>query len=79
MFVFRLTTGYYYYHSYYHYYVYFDNYDQFDNNLYNKAHGSYICIFVCCISAIAGQTAGPNGLTFFQGTLEYPWGTKAEK
>jgi len=21
--------------------------------------------------AIAGQTAGPNGLTFFEGTLEY--------
>ena len=22
--------------------------------------------------AIAGQTAGPNGLNFFEGTLEYP-------
>ena len=24
------------------------------------------------MSAIAGQTAGPNWLTFFEGTLEYP-------
>ena len=26
------------------------------------------------MSAIAGQTAGPNGLTFFEGTHEYPGG-----
>ena len=25
----------------------------------------YVCIFVYYMSAIAGQTAGPNGLTFF--------------
>ena len=32
-----------------------------------------VCIYIC-MSAIAGQTAGPNGLTFFEGTLEYPRG-----
>ena len=26
--------------------------------------------------AIAGQTAGPNGLNFFEGILEYPRGKK---
>ena len=33
------------------------------------------CIYIY-ISAIAGQTAGPNGLHFFVGTLEYPRVTK---
>ena len=27
-----------------------------------------------CMSAIANQTAGPNGLTIFEGILEYPGG-----
>ena len=27
---------------------------------------------------IAGQTAGPNGLTFFEGTQGYPGGNKAK-
>ena len=30
------------------------------------------------MSAIAGQTAGSNGLTFFEGTLEYAGVTKFE-
>ena len=29
--------------------------------------------------AIAGQTAGSNGLTFFKETLEYPGGVKKTK
>ena len=29
--------------------------------------------------ALAGQTAGSNGLTFFEGTLEYPGSKKAKK
>ena len=29
--------------------------------------------------AITGQTAGPNGLKFFEGTIEYPGITKAKK
>ena len=28
---------------------------------------------------IAGQTAGPNGLTFFEGTHEYPGGNIGKK
>ena len=37
--------------------------------LYNKAFCSYI--FICSyVSYIAGQTAGPNGLTFYEGTRE---------
>jgi len=42
-------------------------------NLYNKAQFAHINLFVY-MSAIAGQTAGPNGLTFFEGTFEYPKG-----
>ena len=38
-------------------------------NLYNKALHSYI--FVCML-AIAGQTVGPNRLTFFAGTHGCP-------
>jgi len=34
--------------------------------LYNKALRSYICMLT-----IAGQKAGPNGLTFFEGTHGY--------
>jgi len=29
--------------------------------------------------AKAGQTAGPNGLNFFEETLEYPVGNKGKK
>ena len=36
-------------------------------HLYNKALRSYLYM-----SAIAGQTAGPNGRKLFEGTLEYP-------
>ena len=39
------------------------------NYLYNKAICSYIYM-----SVIAGQTAGPKGLTFFEGTHGYPGG-----
>ena len=31
----------------------------------------FIYIFVCMLAIINGQTAGPNGLKFFEGTLEY--------
>ena len=31
------------------------------------------------MSAIAGQTAGPNGLTFFERTLKYSGGNKGYK
>ena len=41
-------------------------------NLFNKALRSHI--FVCNVSCIACQTAGPNGLRFFEGTLKYPGG-----
>ena len=36
----------------------------------------YLYIYM---SAIAGQTAGPNGLTFFERTLKYSGGNKGYK
>ena len=50
------------------------------NNLCIKALRTSICILVCIsiyMSAIAGKMDGPNGLNFFEGTLEYPGVTKA--
>ena len=44
--------------------------------LYNNSLRSYM--FVCML-AIAGQTAEPNGLTFFQRPMGIPGVTKASK